>query len=146
MRSLISSAKSFGAVTIIVVQDFNRSLAFGRLPFLGPAAPSFRPLLRPTISLSRGYSGGDGVEWDPEILARLRSSREEVILRRKEIVRRKERNTSLRATSHSTVAGIKMVVGDWYTDELGNRARMIYNAKTVDFEAVYGLSREVSAA
>jgi hypothetical protein len=29
-----------------------------------------------------------------------------------------------------------MVVGDWYTDELGNRSRMIYNAKTVDLEAV----------
>jgi hypothetical protein len=32
---------------------------------------------------------------------------------------------------------IKMVVGDWYTDELGNQARMIYNAKTVDFETPY---------
>jgi hypothetical protein len=41
---------------------------------------------------------------------------------------------------------IKMVVGKWYIDELGNRARMIYNAKTVDLDAVYDLPREVSAA
>ena len=34
-----------------------------------------------------------------------------------------------------------MVVGECYTDELGNRARMIYNAKTVDFEALCGGSR-----
>jgi hypothetical protein len=86
------------------------------------------------------------MEWDPEILARLRSSSEDAILRRKEIVRRKERNISARAAGLSTVPEIKMVVGDWYTDELGNRSTMIYNAKTVDFEAVYGLSREVSPA
>jgi hypothetical protein len=86
------------------------------------------------------------MDWDPEILARLRSSREETSLRRKEVVRRKERNTSARATSQNHAPEIKMVVGKWYTDELGNRARMIYNAKTVDFEAVYDLSREVSPA
>jgi hypothetical protein len=68
------------------------------------------------------------MEWDPEILARLRSSREDAILWRKEIIRRKERNTSARAISQTTVPAIKMVVGDRYTDELGNRARMIYNA------------------
>jgi hypothetical protein len=28
-----------------------------------------------------------------------------------------------------------MIVSQWYTDEFGNRARMIYNAKTADFEA-----------
>ena len=76
------------------------------------------------------------MEWDPEILARLRSSSEDAILRRKEIVRRKERNISVRATGQMTMPEIKMVVGDWYTDELGNRSRMIYNAKTVDLEAV----------
>ena len=37
---------------------------------------------------------------------------------------------------------IKIVVGDWYTDEFGNRSRMIYNAKTVDFDAAYDLSPE----
>ena len=42
---------------------------------------------------------------------------------------------------------IKMVVGEWHTDELGNRSRIIYNnAKTVDFEDVYGLPCEVSPA
>ena len=67
---------------------------------------------------------GDAMEWDPEILARLRSSREE------------ERTISNRAASQPHLPEIKMVVGDWYTDELGNRSRMIYNAKTVDLEAV----------
>jgi hypothetical protein len=87
---------------------------------------------------SWGYSGGDAMEWDPEILARLRSSREETSLQLK------ERNRSPRAPSQPKAPEIKMVVGKWYTDELGNRARMIYNAKTVDFEALYGVSREVS--
>jgi hypothetical protein len=68
------------------------------------------------------------MEWDPEILARLRSSREDATLRRKEIIRRKERNTSVRAVGQTTVPAIKMVVGEWYTDELGNRARTISNA------------------
>jgi hypothetical protein len=80
------------------------------------------------------------MDWDPEILARLRSSREETSLRRK------QRITSPRAATHTHAPEIKMVVGEWYTDEFGNRARMIYNAKTVDFEAVYGLPHEVSPA
>jgi hypothetical protein len=79
---------------------------------------------------------GDGMEWDPEILARLRSSNEETSLRLK------ERTISRRAASQAHLPEIKMVVGDWYTDELGNRSRMIYNAKTVDFDAAYGLSPE----
>jgi hypothetical protein len=81
------------------------------------------------------------MEWDPEILARLRSSTEE-----ETSLRLKKRTISRRAVSQPHLPEIKMVVGDWYTDELGNRSRMIYNAKTVDFEAVYGLSREVSPA
>ena len=76
------------------------------------------------------------MEWDPEILARLRSSREETILQLK------ERKISRRAASQTYLPEIKMVVGDWYTDEFGNRARMIYNAKTVDFDAAYDLSPE----
>jgi hypothetical protein len=39
-----------------------------------------------------------------------------------------------------------MVIGEWYTDEFGNRSRIICDAKTVDPDAVYGLSPEVSAA
>jgi hypothetical protein len=41
---------------------------------------------------------------------------------------------------------IKMVVGDWYTDELGNQTRMIYNAKTIEFEPPYDslFQRDVS--
>ena len=80
------------------------------------------------------------MEWDAEILARLRSSRED------EGLRLKERTTSHRAASQTMTPEIKMVVGEWYTDEHGNRSRIIYNAKTVDFDAVYGLSNEVSPA
>jgi hypothetical protein len=72
------------------------------------------------------------VDWDPEILARLGSSREEAVLPRKQVVRRKERNISARAPGQTNVPEIKMVVGDWHTDELGNRSRMIYNAKAVE--------------
>jgi hypothetical protein len=81
------------------------------------------------------------MEWDPEILARLRSSREE------ERLQLKVRTTSTRrAASQAMTPEIKMVVGEWHTDEFGNRSRIIYNAKTVDFDAVYGLSSEVSQA
>jgi hypothetical protein len=76
------------------------------------------------------------MDWDPEILARLRSSSEEAVLRRKEFVRRKERSTSPLTANQTMVSESKTIVGDWYTDELGNRSRMIYNAKTVDLEAV----------
>jgi hypothetical protein len=80
------------------------------------------------------------MDWDPEILARLRSFREEEL-------RLKERPTPpRRIASQCMTTEITMVVGEWYTDELGNRARMIYNAKAVDFDAVYGLSSEVSPA
>jgi len=67
------------------------------------------------------------MEWDPELLARLRSSRED------ECVRFKERTAPhRRAAGQSLTPEIKMVVGEWRTDELGNRSRMIYNAKTVE--------------
>jgi hypothetical protein len=81
------------------------------------------------------------MEWDPEILARLRSSTEE-----ETSLRLKERTISRRAASQSHLPEIKMVVGDWYTDEFGNRSRMIYNAKTADLDAVYDLSSEVLPA
>ena len=73
------------------------------------------------------------MEWDPEILARLRSSTEETGLRLK------DRTISRRAASQTHLPEIKMIVGKWHIDELGNRSRVIYNAKTVDPDAVYGL-------
>jgi hypothetical protein len=81
------------------------------------------------------------MEWDPELLARLRSSREDEGLRLRE-------RTALprRAANQSVTPEIKMVVGEWHTDEFGNRSRVVYNAKTVDFEDVYGLPCEVSSA
>ena len=80
------------------------------------------------------------MEWDPEILARLGASRED------EGLRLKERTASHRAGSQAMTPEIKMVVGEWHTNEFGNHSRVIYNAKTVDFDAVYGLSSEVSPA
>jgi hypothetical protein len=95
------------------------------------------------------------MEWDPELLAKLRElreSRESTELRglrelRKEAsLRRKQRTASPLSTNQATTLQIKMVVSQWYTDELGNRARMIYNAKTANFEPPYDSPRGVSAA
>jgi hypothetical protein len=41
---------------------------------------------------------------------------------------------------------IKMVVGEWYTDELGDRARIIYNTKTMDVEPPCDLAHAVTPA
>ena len=78
------------------------------------------------------------MEWDPELLAKLRELRESSEVRelRKEAsLRRKQRTVSSRSANQATTSEIKMIVSQWYTDEFGNRARMIYNAKTADFEA-----------
>jgi hypothetical protein len=80
------------------------------------------------------------MEWDPELLATLRKLREDASRRRK------ERTASSRTPNPTITPEIKMVVSEWYTDELGNRARMIYNAKTADFETPYDLSRGFSLA
>ena len=101
------------------------------------------------------------MEWDPELLAKLRELRESTEpresresrelrelrkLRKEASLRRKHRKTSSLSANQATTSQIKMIVGQWYTDELGNRARMIYNAKTADFEAPYDSPRGVSAA
>ena len=80
------------------------------------------------------------MEWDPELLATLRKLREDASRRRR------ERTASSRTPNPTITPEIKMVVSEWYTDELGNRARMIYNAKTADFETPYDLSRGFSLA
>jgi hypothetical protein len=80
------------------------------------------------------------MEWDPELLATLRKLREDASRRRK------ERTASSRTPNPTITPEIKMVVSEWYADELGNRARMIYNAKTADFETPYDLSRGFSLA
>ena len=80
------------------------------------------------------------MEWDPEILAALGKLREEASRRRK------ERIASSRTPNLTMTRDIKMVVGKWYTDELGNRSRMVYNAKTVDFDPPDDLSRGFSSA
>lgn len=74
------------------------------------------------------------MEWDPEVRAKLNRLRE---LREETGLREQQRSAALRPVGQSMAPEIKMVVGNWYTDELGNQTRMIYNAKTVDFEAPY---------
>jgi hypothetical protein len=74
------------------------------------------------------------MDWDPEVRAKLKKLRE---LRKEARLREQQRTAALRPVSQSMAPEIKMVVGDWYTDELGNQARMIYNAKTLDFETPY---------
>ena len=95
------------------------------------------------------------MEWDPELLAKLKKlteSRESTELRdlrelRKEAsLRRKRRTASSLSANQATTSQIKMIVSQWCTDELGNRARMIYNAKTANFEAPYDSPRGVAAA
>ena len=83
------------------------------------------------------------MEWDPELAAKLRELgesrelRELRELRKEASLRRKHRKTSSLSANRATTSQIKMIVSQWYTDEFGNRARMIYNAKTADFEAPY---------
>ena len=96
------------------------------------------------------------MEWDPELLAKLRELRESTEpresrelrelreLRKEASLRRKHRKAS--SANQATTSQIKMIVSQWYTDEFGNRARMVYNAKTADFEAPDDLLRRFSAA
>ena len=58
----------------------------------------------------------------------------------------RERTASLRAVSQTMLPEIKMVVGEWYTDELGDRARIIYNTKTMDVEPPCDLAHAVTPA
>ena len=98
------------------------------------------------------------MEWDPELLSKLRELRESTEpresrelrelreLRKEASLRRKHRKTSSLSANRATTSQIKMIVSQWYTDEFGNRARMIYNAKTADFEAPSIRRAAVSAA
>jgi hypothetical protein len=78
------------------------------------------------------------MEWDPELLAKLREfsevreSRELSELRKRSSLRRKQQTVPSRSANQATTSEIKMIVGQWYIDEFGNQTRMIYNAKTVD--------------
>ena len=56
------------------------------------------------------------MEWDPEVRAKLKKLRE---LREEANLREQQRTAALRPVSQSMAPEIKMVVGDWYTDELG---------------------------
>jgi hypothetical protein len=81
-----------------------------------------------------------GIQKFKPSLKKLRELREEASLREQ------QRTAALRPVSQSMAPEIKMVVGQWYTDEFGNQARMIFNAKTVDFEAPYDSLRGFSPA
>jgi hypothetical protein len=87
--------------------------------------------------------GRDTMEWDPAVRAKLKKLRE---LREPAHIRREQRTASFQAVSQTMSPEIKMVVGEWYTDELGNRARIIYNTKTTDVEPPYDLARAVTPA
>ena len=81
------------------------------------------------------------MDWDPEVRAKLRKLRE---LREEASLREQQRTASFQAVSQTMSPEIKMVVGEWYTDELGNRTRIIYNTKTMDVEPPYDLARAVT--
>jgi hypothetical protein len=83
------------------------------------------------------------MEWDPELRAKLKKLTE---LREEASLREQQRTAAFRRASQSMAPEIKMVVGEWYTDDFGNQARMIYNAKTVDFETPYDSLRGFSPA
>jgi hypothetical protein len=59
------------------------------------------------------------MECDTELLTKMKI---EASLRRKQRVR------SPQSVSEPTTRQIKMILGQWYTDEFGNQARMIYCA------------------
>jgi hypothetical protein len=59
------------------------------------------------------------MECDPELLNKLK---------RESSLRRKQRLISSQSVSGATIPQIKMIVTQWYTDEFGNQARMIYSA------------------
>jgi hypothetical protein len=75
------------------------------------------------------------VDWDPEVraklkkLKKLRELRELKELKEEVSPREQQQAIALRTSYQSMTPDIKMVVGDWYTDDLGNHARLIYNAK-----------------
>ena len=76
------------------------------------------------------------MEWDPELLATLRKLREDASRRRK------ERTASSRTPNPTITPEIKMVVSEWYTDELGNRARMTHRSVTVELRGALERMRE----
>jgi hypothetical protein len=63
------------------------------------------------------------MECNPELLSQLK---------RESSLRRKQRLTASQTVSEAMMPQIKMIVGQWYTDEFGNQARVIYNAKTAE--------------
>jgi len=63
------------------------------------------------------------MECNPELLSQLK---------RESSLRRQQRLTASQNVSEAITPQIKMIVGQWYTDEFGNQARVIYNAKTAE--------------
>jgi hypothetical protein len=71
------------------------------------------------------------MECDPELLNKLK---------RESSLRRKQRLTSLQSVGATTPPQIKMIVTQWYTDEFGNQARMIYSAPLKKNHTLSGLT------
>jgi hypothetical protein len=60
--------------------------------------------------------GGDAMDHDTSLLTRLK---EEARLRQQ------QHAATSRSANQTTMPQIKMIVSDWYTDEIGNQARII---------------------
>jgi hypothetical protein len=76
------------------------------------------------------------MDWDPELRAKFNKMQQ---LRKLRKLRELKEGTdlrehylapALRPINQPMASGIKMVIGDWYTDELGNHARVVYNANS----------------
>jgi hypothetical protein len=82
-------------------------------PFFSRKESSFWPRFNLMIMAS-GWCREVEMDSGTESLAKLR-----------EVVRRGEQRSERRNTYEATMPQIKMIVSNWYTDELGNRARII---------------------
>jgi hypothetical protein len=92
---------------------------FPNQPFLNLTKLSMRPLLRTTINREVDL-GGDAMDHDMDhdtsLLTRLK---EEARLRQQ------QHAAASRIANQAMMPQIKMIVSDWYTDEIGNQARII---------------------
>jgi hypothetical protein len=86
------------------------------VPSNDPTNLSVQPSLRLTI-LSPMDLGGDAMDHDAIAIAKLK---EEMRLRHQRYA------AAPKAPNDAMIPRIKMIVSEWYTDELGNRARVIH--------------------
>jgi hypothetical protein len=84
------------------------------------------------------------MDWDPEIrakfkkLQKLRKLRERRELKEETNVRKHHLAPALQPINQPMASETKMVIGDWYTDELGNHTRVVYGANSREAGSKYG--------